>query len=157
MQSQNPFFVSVEYFQSEYFPLKNLSSFKFRILNMLTVCSRFAHSFKTMARRKPVAVQVFPLCTIQGLRSGRGGEDGVWFTRCVEGQEPKIYELWTFAEDGTREVHPFSWVQISDNFTGETFHTNFLMQKHVKFLSWYAYLSTEVFNGSMFLDHFAKL
>ena len=31
------------------------------------------------------------------------------------------------------------------------------MQKHVKLLSWAADPSTEVFNGSMFLNHFAKL
>ena len=76
-----------------------------------------------MAIREPVSVQAAPHCTVQSLRSGRGGEDGVWFTCNVEGQEPKIYERWTFAEDGTREVHPFSWIQISDDFTGETFQT----------------------------------
>ena len=32
MESQNPVVVSVEYFQSECFPLKNFSSFKFRFL-----------------------------------------------------------------------------------------------------------------------------
>ena len=124
---------------------------------MITVCSSLAHSFKTIARRKPVDVQVFPLCTVQTLRSGRGGKDGVWFTCCVEGRDTEIYELWTFAEDGTREVHPFAQVQISDNFTGETFHTHFLMQKQFEFLSWVSDPSMEVFNGSMLLDHFAKL
>ena len=68
-----------------------------------------------------------------------------------------MYELWTFAEDGTSEVHPFARVQISDDFTGETFHTHFSMHKKFKFLSWAADPSTEVFNGFMFLDHFAKL
>ena len=61
----------------------------------------------------------------QSFRSGRGNKDGVWFTRCVDGQEPKIHEPWTFAEDGTREVHPFARIKISTNFTRETFHTDF--------------------------------
>ena len=39
------------------FPLKNFPSFKFRILNMITVCCRFARSFKTVARHDPVALQ----------------------------------------------------------------------------------------------------
>ena len=124
---------------------------------MITVCCCFDHSFKTMARREPVAVQVFPLRTVQRLCSGREGEGDVWFILCIEGQEPKIYELWTFDEDGTRKVHPFARVQISDDFTGETFHTHFSMQKQFELLSWAADPSTEVFNGSMFLDHFAKL
>ena len=109
-----------------------------------------SHSlFQNQARRNPVAVQADPPCTVQAIHSGREGKDGVCFTRCIEGQEPEIYEIWNFDEDGTREVHPFTRIQISDDFTGETFHTIFLMQKHVKFLSWYAYLSTEVFNGYM--------
>ena len=78
-----------------------------------------------MAIHKPVSVQAAPPGTVQSLSSGRGGEDGVWFTRCVEGQEPKIYEFWTFVEDGTREVHPFARIKISDDFTRETFHTTF--------------------------------
>ena len=157
MESQNPFVVSVEYSQSEYFPLKNFSSFKFRILNMITVCCRFDHSFKTMTRREPVVFEVFPPRTVQRISSGRGGKGNVWFTRCIKGREPEIYELWTFDEDGIREVHPFVWVQISDDFTGETFHTHFSMQEQFEFLSWAAYPSTEVFNGSIFLNHLVKL
>ena len=43
IESPNPFVVSVDYFQ---FPAQKFSSFKFRILNMITVCCCFAHSFK---------------------------------------------------------------------------------------------------------------
>ena len=77
---------------------------------MITVRFRLAHSLNSMARCEPVAVQVSPLYTVQALRSGRGGKDGVWFTHCVEGRDPKIYELWNFVEDGTREVHPFACI-----------------------------------------------
>ena len=52
MESQNPFVVSVEYFQSEYFTAQKFSSFKFRILNMITVCFCLAYSLKMMARVK---------------------------------------------------------------------------------------------------------
>ena len=100
MESQNPVVVSVEYFQPEYFPAQKFSSFKFRFFNMITVCFCLANSFQnTMARREPVAVQD-PLRIVQYFRSGRGGEYGVWFTRCIDRRDPKIHELWTFAEDG---------------------------------------------------------
>ena len=132
MESQNTFVVSVEYFQSEYFPLKKLSSFKFISLNMITVCSRFSHSFKIMARHEPVAVQVLLLPNVQAVCYVRGGEDGDWFTCCVEGQEPKIDEVWTFAEDRTREVHPYARVQISDDFIRETFCNHFFNSREVQ-------------------------
>ena len=70
-----------------------------------------------------------PPRTIQTLRSVRGGKDGVWFTRCVDRREPELYELWTFAKNGTRKVHLFARILISDDFTGETFHTNFVNAK----------------------------
>ena len=92
---------------------------------MITVCYRFAHSFKIMHRRQPVFFEVVPTRTVQILSSDGGGEGDVWFTRCIEGRKPKIYELWTFADDGIREVHPYARVQISDDFIGETFHTHF--------------------------------
>ena len=49
--------------------------------------------------------------------------------RCVDGQETKIYELWNFAKDGTHKFHPFARIKISDDFTRETFHTNFVSVK----------------------------
>ena len=112
---------------------------------MITVCCRFSHSFKTMARHEPVSVQVFPLCTVQRLRSGRGGKVGDWFIRCIEGQEPEIYELRNFAEDGTREVHLFAWVQISDDFTRETFHTHYFNAKAFQI----PFLGRRSINGSV--------
>ena len=99
---------------------------------MITVCCRFAHSFKTMARREPVVFEMFPPRTVKRIISGRGGEGNVWFTHCIEGQEPDIYELWTFADDIISEVHPFSRVQISYNFTGENFHTHFFNARSVR-------------------------
>ena len=96
---------------------------------MITVCCRFARSFNTMASREPVAVQAVLPCTVQALRSGRGGKDRVWFTPCIDGLEPEIHELWTFSKDGTREVHPFARIMISDDFTRETFHTDFVSVK----------------------------
>ena len=104
---------------------KNLSSFKFIILNMITVHCFFAHSFQTMARGEPVAVQVLTLRTVQRLHSGRGDKGNVWCIHCIEEWKPKIYELCTFDEEGICEVHPFPRVQISDDFTKETFHTHF--------------------------------
>ena len=99
---------------------------------MITVHFILAHSFNTMARREPVAVQAFLPPTVQALCSFRVGKDGVWFTHCVDGLEPEIHELWNFAEDGTRKVHPFARIKISDNFSGETFHTDFVSTKELR-------------------------
>ena len=85
MGSPKPFFVLVEYFQ---FLAQNFSCFKFRILNMLTVCCRFSHSFKIMPSCEPVCFEVLTPCTVQRLISGRGGEGNVYFTCCIVVQEP---------------------------------------------------------------------
>ena len=87
----------------------------------------------------------FPHCTVQRLISGRGGEGGVWFTRCIKGREPEIYELWTFSDDEICEVHPFAWVQIRDDFTGETFNTHFFNAISVRI----PFLSRRSVNGSV--------
>ena len=68
----------------------------------MTVCCCFAHCFKTMARREPVVFEVLPPRNVQRLSSGRRDGGNVWYTRCIEGQEPDIYELWNFAENVTR-------------------------------------------------------
>ena len=105
MESTNPFVVYNEYLK---FPAQNFSSFKFRILYMITVCCRFAQSFKIICIHQPAYFEVVPLCPIQRLSSGRGGEGGVWFTRCIEGREPEIFEVLTFTDDGICEVHPYA-------------------------------------------------
>ena len=81
---------------------------------------------------QPVCSEVVPPRNVQTFRSGRGGEVDVIFTRCVEGQEPEIFELWAFAEDGICEVHPYSRVQISNNFIGENFHNHFFNAQEVQ-------------------------
>ena len=125
-------------------PLKNFPSFKFRILNIITVCCHFDHSFKTMARREPFVFEVLFTRTVQRLSSGRGDEDGVWSTHCIEGQEPKIYELWNLADDGISNFCPCYRVQISDDFTGKNFHTHFFNAGAVRII----FLSRRSVNGN---------
>ena len=103
---------------------------------MITVYCRFAHSLKIMARRDPVCFEVSPLQTVQRHSYVRGGEGHVWFTCCIEGQDSEIYELWNFANDGIHEVHPFAWVQISNDFTGILFTPTFSMPEQFELLSW---------------------
>ena len=98
-----------------------------------------------MDRRKPVVFEVFPPRTVQRLSSGRGGEGNVWYTRCIEGWEPKIYELWTFAEGVSGEAYMFAQVQISNDFSGETFHTHFSNEKSVRI----PFLGRRSVNGSV--------
>ena len=65
---------------------------------------------------------IFPRIA-QAIRSGRGDEIGIAYIRCIRGMVPEAFELWNFAEDGIREVHPFARVQLRDNFTEDTFYT----------------------------------
>ena len=99
---------------------------------MITVCCRFAHYFKIMPRRQPVCFEASPPHTVQRLRYGRGEEGDVWFTCSIEGQDPEIYELWNFSDDGISKVQPYAQVQISDDFIGETFYTHFFNAREVR-------------------------
>ena len=85
-----------------------------------------------MRTPQPVFYEVVPPRTAQRLSSGRGGEVNVWFNRCIKGKEPNIFELWAFAEDGAREVQPYARVQMSSDFTGETFQTQFFNAREVR-------------------------
>ena len=86
---------------------------------MITVCCRFAHSFKIMCMPQPGIPEVVPLSPVQALCSGRGGEIKVEYIRCIEVREPEAFELWAFAEDGICKVHPYARVQICDKCLGE--------------------------------------
>ena len=53
-----------------------------------------------------------------------GDEDGPELKTFVDGQQPKIHEVWNFREDGvTPEVHPTMRVDIG-TFVGECFATH---------------------------------
>ena len=103
---------------------------------MITVSYSFAHSFKIMRIPHPEWTDVILPRTAQAIRFGRGGEIEIAYIRCIDGREPEAFELWALYEDGFREVHPFSRVQIRDNFTKDTFYTQFSMHDTFKFLSW---------------------
>ena len=60
-----------------------------------------------MARRGPFGAIRRP------SNSGSGDKDGPQFFRCVDRQQPKIYEVWSFGEDGvTHKVHLITRVDI---------------------------------------------
>ena len=150
MESQNLLVVSVEYFSLNIFLLKKFPSFKLIILNMVTACCRFAHSFKTMARHEPVAVQVFPLRTVQRLCYGRGGEEKFGLSVALKDGSPK---LMNFRLSLRTELERFTRFLGSKSVTispGRLFTPIFSMQKQFKFLSWASSPSTEVFNIFMF-------
>ena len=111
----------------------------FIIINMITVCCRFTHSFKIMHIPQPGIPEVVLLRPVQALLSGRGGKTEVASIRFTEGREPKVFEIWAFAEEGIREVQPYARVQISDNFfLGRIFTPTFSMYDKSEFLSWVA-------------------
>ena len=125
INSQYPLVVSVEYFRAPSFPLKNFSSFKFRIINMITVSCRFAYSSKIMCIPHPVIPFRVPPQPVQALCSGRGGKIDVLYIRCLDGRVPEAYELWAISEYGVREVHPPDRVRILEDFREDTFHAHF--------------------------------
>ena len=90
-----------------------------------------------------------PPCIVQILISGRGWVGGVWFNRCIKGQDLDIYDFWTYADDLIRKVHPFARVQISDDFIGETFSTHFFNAKAV----WIPFLGRRSVNRSVLWLH----
>ena len=48
---------------------------------------------------------------------GSSGEDGPEFIRCVDGQQPKIHEVWNFCEESvTRKVHLIACVDVGAGF-----------------------------------------
>ena len=92
---------------------------------MITVICRFAHSFKIMRISQTGWTDVILPHTAQALHYGRGDKIDTVYICCIDGREPKAFELWALAEDGIRELHPFARVQIRDNFIEDTFYTIF--------------------------------
>ena len=69
------------------------------------------------------------IATHQALCSGNRGKDGISFVRCVDGQEPQIHKLWSFAEDGiNRKIHPFARVDVG-NFSEDCFQTLYMTEE----------------------------
>ena len=104
---------------------------------MLSFCSLFqnhAYSGPKLSLRVPFKA----LALVEGEKS-------MFFTCCIEGREPDILELCAFADDGIRKVHPYSWVQISNNFIGETFHTHFFNAREIRI----PFLGRRYVNGSV--------
>ena len=139
------------------FLLRNFSSFKFIILNMIQLCCRFAHSFKIIRIPQPGWTKCILLSTAQYLRPGRGGEINIAYIRGIDGREPEDFELWDFSEEIICDVQPFARVQISNDFTKDTFYSHFSMHIKSRFLSWVADPWTEVSNVSMLPVQLRKL
>ena len=78
-----------------------------------------------MCINQPVIPLRVPPQPVQALCSGRGGKIDVQYIHCLYGCVPEAYEIWSIAEDGVREVHPYSRVRILDDFREDTFHTHF--------------------------------
>ena len=85
-----------------------------------------------MLTPQPGIPEVVPPRPVQSLCSGRGGEIDIAYIRCIKGWDPEAFELWDFSEDGICEVHLYAWFQISDDFVGETFNSNFLNVQEIR-------------------------
>ena len=81
---------------------------------------------------QPGIPEVIPPRPVQVLRSGRGGKIEVAYIRCIDGREPVAFELWDFTEDGIHEVHPYIWIQISDDFTEDTFYSQIFNARQIR-------------------------
>ena len=98
------------------FPLKNFSSFNFRILNMITVSCHFAHSFLIMHLPQPVIPVRAPPQPVTIIRSGSADVIEVPYIRCFNGRVPEAFEFWALADDGVCEVHPYARVKLRSDF-----------------------------------------
>ena len=114
------------------YPLKNFSNFKFRILDMIAVCCHFAYSFKIMRIPQPGIPEVFPPRSVRYLCSGGGGGIDVAYIRCIKSREPEVFELWDFTEELVREIHPYAWIQISNDFVRENFYSHFFNAQEIR-------------------------
>ena len=97
IKSPYPLVVSVEYFQGSKFPAQKFSSFKFIILNMITVSFSFAHSFKIMRISQPGWTGVILLHASQALRCGRGYEIDIAYICCIDVRVNEAFEPWAIA------------------------------------------------------------
>ena len=80
------------------FPLKNISSFKLRIFNIVAVCLYLVHySLRNFRNAIPIRKSVGVIS--QPSRSGIGADYGLEFIHCVGGRQPQIHKLWTLAEN----------------------------------------------------------
>ena len=103
---------------------------------MITVSCYFAHIFKI--RRIPQSIIPFsvPLQPVTVLRSGSTDIIEDPYIRCLNGQVPEAFEVWSLADDGFREFHPYARVKILSEFREETFHAFFFnaQQLQIHFL-----------------------
>ena len=81
---------------------------------------------------QPGWADVILLRTAQAICSSRGDEIDIAYIRCIDGREPEAFELWALAEDGICEVHPFARFQIRDDFTEDTFYTEFFNARQIQ-------------------------
>ena len=81
---------------------------------------------------QPGIPEVVPPRPVQALHYVRGGEIEVAYICCIEGREPKTFEILDFAEDGIHEVHPYAQVQISEHCFGENFYSHFFNAREIQ-------------------------
>ena len=67
------------------------------------------------------------------------------YIRCIDGRDPKAFELWDFSKDGIWEVHLFARVHIRDDFTEGNFYTIFFNAQKIRI----PFLGRRSVNGSV--------
>ena len=141
--------MSVEYFQGSKFPAQNFSSFNFRILNMITVSCRFAHSFKIMRIPQPIIPVRAPPQPVTVLRSGSSDVIKVPYICCLNGRVPKAFERWALADEGVREAHLYARVKLQSKFREDNSQTFFFNARQFQI----TFLGRRALNASVeFLD-----
>ena len=145
-------------FSLNVFLLKNLSSYKFRFLNMITVRFRLAHSFKNLARGEPVAVQAaLPPVPVNVSALVEGAKTEFGLPVALTDESPKCMNFGILLRT---ELAKFIRLLGSKSVTispGRLFTLILSVQNYVELRSWPGDPSTEVLNSSMFLDHSEKL
>ena len=132
--------MSVEYFEGSTFPAQKKSSFNFRILNMITVSCRVAHSFKIIRIPQPIILVRAPLQPVTVLWSGSADALKVPYICCLNGRVPEAFELWALADDRVCEVHPYARVKLRSEFSEDTFKLSSSIREDSIFISWFVEL-----------------
>ena len=66
------------------------------------------------------------------IRVFYSGSDDTSYIVCLQGLVPEISKLWRLNDGRVREVHPFAWVRLLNNFREDTFQTFFFNSRRCR-------------------------
>ena len=139
------------------FPLKNFFSVKFRILNIITLCCRFAYSFKSCLNARHSALKFSLRVPFKELSLVERAKAMFCLSVALKARSPRFMNFGLLLMMEFARFNRMLGSKLVTISSGRLFTPTLSMHEKSKFLSWVAYPSTEVSNCLMFLDHLVKL